>query len=278
MPTARSSPTVIIARTVHGDRVDAFVEWIARLVNAASRYPGYVDSFVQPPTAAHPNEWTVVYRFVDGPALERWLGSDERSDLLSEGEGLVDGDPREQILAGVQEDDEARIVSSYRLQPGTEGEHLMVHKRILDALERFPGFLNRELLDAVDDVQPETVVVLTFDSATNLHAWLESDERRDAIEDLDRITVGDLTTNVVGGFAGWFPSHPGSEPKKWKQALVVLAALFPVSLSVTWIRIQMWPDLPLAPSVLIANIVGIAILTWLLMPPMTRALSGWLRS
>ena len=277
MPEDRSSPTVIISRMVDTEQSDEFGAWIARLVNAAYRYPGYVDSFVQRPTATAPNEWTVVYRFSDSASLDHWLHSPERSELLNEGQHLVVGEPKEQVVAGVPEDDEARIVSSYRLRPGTEGEHLMIHKRMLDALADFPGFLERELLDAVDDIQPDTVVVLTFDSAAHLRAWLDSPERAGILADLDAITEGDLTTNVVGGFAGWFPAHQGMEPKKWKQALVVLLALFPTSLSATWVRIQLWPDLALAPSVLFANILGIIILTWLLMPPLTRILDGWLR-
>lgn len=153
----------------------------------------------------------------------------------------------------------------------------MVHKRMLDALEEFPGFRSREILDAVPGVQDETVVILTFDGPENLRRWLDSDDRRHILEDLDAITVGSLTTNVVGGFAGWFPSRPDrSEPARWKQALVILVALFPVSLTVALVRAWLFPGLPLVPSVLASNVIGIGVLTWLLMPALTRALRGWL--
>ena len=61
-------------------------------------------------------------------------------------------------------------------------------------------------------------------------------------------------------------------------ALVILAALFPVTLSISLLRVWLFPDLGLLPSVLIGNILGIIVLTWVLMPPLTRALGGWLRS
>lgn len=275
--SSRSSPTVIVSRTVRSDNDDAFAAWVAQLVNAAYRQPGYVDSFVERPTAGHPNEWTVVYRFVDAESLEQWLASDERRSLLEEGAHLVEGTPKEQVLAGVGETSEARIVSSYRLVDGAEGEHLLIHKRMLDALSSFPGFIEREILDAVEGVQDDTVVILTFASSEDLRRWLDSPERAAILEDLDRITEGRLTTNVVGGFAGWFPARGEQAVKKWKQALVILMALFPVSLVATLLRNQLAPDLPVVPSVLIANVVGIVILTWFLMPPLTRALDGWLR-
>jgi antibiotic biosynthesis monooxygenase (ABM) superfamily enzyme len=149
---------------------------------------------------------------------------------------------------------------------------------MLHALQAFPGFLERELLNTVEGIQPETVVVLTFDSSGNLQRWFDSEARRTILEDLERISEGELTTNVVGGFAGWFPSHEGSDPKKWKQALIILMALFPVSLSASWVRAQLWPELELARSVLFDNVVGIIVLTWVLMPPLTRTFDSWLRS
>ena len=278
MMQERSSPTVIVSRTVSPANEDAFATWVARLVNAAYRYPGYVDSFVERPTKGHPDEWTVVYRFESAEALDAWLSSSERLELIAEGRHLIEGDAKEQVLAGVPSDTEARVVSSYRLAPGREGEHLMIHKRMLDTLTSFRGFIDREILAAVEGVQDETVVVLTFDTPENLRTWLASDQRAELLNDLDEITIGALTTNVVGGFAGWFPHSGGGEPKKWKQALVVLGALFPVSLAASAFRAWAWPDMPLAPAVLFGNVVGVAILTWLLMPPLTKALDGWLRS
>lgn len=277
MTAARSSPTVIVSRTVDPANDDAFAGWVAQLVNAAYRQPGYVDSFVQRPTPGHPDEWTVVYRFTDAVSLDAWLDSAERRELLAAGGHLVEGAAREQVLAGTPADAEARVVSSYRLVPGTDARHVMVHKRMLDALDQFPGFRSREILDAVPGVQDETVVILTFDSPENLRRWLDSDDRQRVLEDLDAITVGSLTTNVVGGFAGWFPNRSdSSEPPKWKQALVILIALFPVSLTIALLRSWLVPDLPLVPTVLASNIIGIAVLTWLLMPGLTHALRDWL--
>lgn len=278
MAQRRSSPTVIVSRSVKPENEDAFASWVARLVNAAYRYPGYVDSFVQRPTTGHPDEWTVVYRFKDGEALGAWLSSSERLELMTEGADIIEGEAKEQVLAGVPSDTEARVVSSYRLQPGSDAEHIMIHKRMLDTLSSFPGFIEREILRAVEGVQDETVVILTFDTSENLRNWLDSAERAELLVSLDAITVGSLTTNVVGGFAGWFPRSVDGDPKKWKQALVVLGALFPVSLAASAFRAWVWPDLPLAPAVLFGNVVGVAVLTWVLMPPLTKVLDRWLRS
>jgi antibiotic biosynthesis monooxygenase (ABM) superfamily enzyme len=58
--------------------------------------------------------------------------------------------------------------------------------------------------------------------------------------------------------------------------VAVLLALYPTALSVGWVLRTVAPDLPFAVSMLIANIVGVAALTWLLMPLVTKALAPWL--
>jgi len=258
---------------------DAFGVWVSRLITAAYRTDGYVSAGVERPDATHPGEWLVVYRFEDGPSLDAWLASGPRQALLSEGSALFEGEAREQVIAGVPARDEVRVVSSYELRQGTETEHLLVHQRALDELQRFRGFIRREILDAVDGVQSETVVMLTFDSRANLIGWMESQERKSALMELEELTVGELTTSVVGGFAGWFPSEAETDPTpKWKQAIVVFIALYPTVIVTSQLGQWFWPDVNTYIAIFIGNVISIAILTWLLMPALTHRLRTWLNA
>jgi hypothetical protein len=274
----RRSPTVIVARTVERENEEAFSMWVTRLITAAYRSPGYVSAGLERPNEAHPDEWLVVYRFESGPALDAWLGSEERAALLSEGVGLYVGDAREQIVAGVAEKDEVRVVSSYRLKAGVDAEHIVFHQRMLDELQQFPGFKRREVLDAVPGVQPDTVVTLTFDTHANLQRWIDSDERARHLKALDALTEGKLTTSVVGGFAGWFPEDTATtSTPKWKQAVVVFIALYPTVIFTSYLARWYWPDLNLLVAIFVGNAISIAILTWMAMPPLTSGLAAWLR-
>jgi antibiotic biosynthesis monooxygenase (ABM) superfamily enzyme len=278
MTSDRGSPTVIVSRRVTTDNEDAFGVWVTRLITAAYRTPGYVSAGVERPDASHPGEWLVVYRFEDGDSLDGWLSSATRQALLREGEALVEGEAREQIVAGVPAHDEVRVVSSYQLRDGAHAEHLLFHQRVLDQLRGFPGFIGREILDAVEGVQSETVVMLTFDSRSNLVGWMESSERKAALAELETLTVGELTTTVVGGFAGWFPPAEGAGPTpKWKQAIVVLIALYPTVILTTQLGRWFWPDLNTYVAIFVGNVISIAILTWILMPALTHRLRSWLR-
>ncbi len=268
---------MIVSRRVKTENEDAFGVWVTRLITAAYRTDGYVSAGVERPDASHPGEWLVVYRFEDASSLDAWLSSATRQELLNEGATLFDGEAREQIVAGVPAHDEVRVVSSYRLRDGVQPEHLMFHQRVLDQLQRFPGFIRREILDAVDGVQSETVVMLTFDSRPHLISWMESPEREAALVELEALTIGELTTNIIGGFAGWFPSKDDVQSTpKWKQAVVVLLALYPTVIVTTQIGRWFWPDLNTYVAIFIGNVISIAILTWLLMPALTHRLRLWL--
>ncbi len=270
---------MIVSRRVTSENEDAFGVWVSRLITAAHRADGYVSIGVERPNEMHPGEWLIVYRFEDGPSLDAWLSSHERLELLGEGADLFEGEASEQVVAGVPAQDEIRVVSSYRLRDGVQPEHLLFHQRVLDELQHFNGFIRREILDAVDGVQSETVVMLTFDTREHLITWVESPERREALLELDSLTVGELKTTIVGGFAGWFPTsdHAPLTPK-WKQATVVLIALYPTVILTSQLGQWLWPDLNTYAAIFVGNVISIAILTWLLMPVLTHKMRSWLNS
>jgi antibiotic biosynthesis monooxygenase (ABM) superfamily enzyme len=56
----------------------------------------------------------------------------------------------------------------------------------------------------------------------------------------------------------------------------VLIALFPTVLALTLVRIEVAPDMNLVLSVFLGNVLSVAILSFFLMPWLTRLLAPWL--
>ena len=273
----RHQPTVIVARRALPGRERDLERWLRRLVARAAEAPGYVDAEVQPPNELHPDEWVVVYRFADQRTLARWMESSERSAMMASGADLVDGPAREQVVALAPHSDRVTAVSSVRVKPDEMAAFRALHGEILVALSSSAGFLRADLFEPVEGVQDETVVVLAFDSREHLDQWLASPERAGILGEMERHSDGERTVNVVGGFAGWFTPLGGADVRRWKSAVTVLAAIVPVSLLYTLLRISLFPDLHAAVATVIGNVVGIVVLTWLAMPWLTRRLDGWLR-
>ncbi|HEY3187205.1 MAG TPA: hypothetical protein VGJ70_07005 [Solirubrobacteraceae bacterium] len=167
------------------------------------------------------------------------------------------------------------LVSAVRLRPGTEAAHRSLHDAAVTRARQLGGLLHDELVPAIPGVQPETVALLRFEDRASLDRWLRAAERHAALGEMAKLVEGQRTITVLGGFGGWF-STASSEPRRWKQAAVVLAALVPVALAVTAARELMFPGLPLVAAVAATSAANVAVLTWLAMPVLTRRLEGWL--
>lgn len=269
---------IVARRVIAGGEAD-FREWHERIRAAAASHPGYISSDLQPPDAAHPDEWVTVYSFDSAAELDGWLASAERRELSAEARHLLIGAAREQRIASLRTAPEPlTVVFSQRIASDRHAEFLLLYDDVAERLSRFHGFLGSDLFPPVRDVQEEFVIVASFASRPDLDRWLESAERRTWVESAEALIEGDRTMNVVGGFGGWFPSvGPGPQgPKRWKQATAVLLALFPTALVTTLIRIELAPDMNVVAAVFVGNVIGVAALSFVLMPIVTRWLKPWL--
>ncbi|MEU0496828.1 antibiotic biosynthesis monooxygenase [Mycobacterium sp. NPDC006124] len=82
--------TVVVTHRVTPDCVADFLAWQERLRLAEARFEGFRGSEVFRPVEGIQNEWTTLYRFENESDLEKWLISDERRELLAEGEKFAD--------------------------------------------------------------------------------------------------------------------------------------------------------------------------------------------
>lgn len=78
--------TVAVSHHVRPEHVDEFLAWQDRLRIAESKFPGFRGTELFRPVAGVQEEWTTLYRFDNADNLDRWLLSDDRRQLLAEGE------------------------------------------------------------------------------------------------------------------------------------------------------------------------------------------------
>lgn len=272
-PDANQATVVISRRVVAGRDVD-FQRWLGRLRRAVEQAPGYAGAAFHPPQPEHPDEWLITYRFTSHASLEQWLTSPVRTDLIEQSGALVAGRPREQRLTVPSAN--VTLLSSVTLRPGAEREYRRMHDSGVLAARRLGGLVSAELLPSAGSAQPETVGLLTFSTTSDVERWLHSKERALALDAMAPLVEGDRTTNVVGGFAGWFAKTGSAEPKRWKQAVAVVAALVPVSVVLTLLRLAVAPGIALVPAIAIGSTANVIVLTWMIMPPLTTLLRPWL--
>ena len=260
-PTARRAPaTVIVSQRVKSGRDDDYRRWQDDVK----------------PTADH-GEWTVLYRFDSKPNLEAWLASSDRDQLLDRGADLFDAPPSQRVLLGAADQDFVAVVVSHPVAPGREDEFLAWQKR-LDEIERaFPGFGGSELFRPVPGVQEEWTSVFRFDTEEHLNNWLESPERKKLLDEGAEFQNFELH-RIASPFGSWFSfgDAGAGAPPQWKTAFAVLVGLYPLVVVLTLIIAKIWPDGALWQTLLLGNALSVPILTWVVMPIVTRGLRFWL--
>jgi antibiotic biosynthesis monooxygenase (ABM) superfamily enzyme len=273
------SATVVIAQRVRPGQAGEYSRWQTELNDQCRTFPGFEAAEVVPPVPGVQDDFVVVFRFDSPRHLDGWLRSEARQTLLGRGQALFAGEARQHVVAGAPPG--VGMVVSTRVKSGREHEYREWQATIDKEAARFAGFMGNEVFPPVPGLQDEWVVVVRFDSPTNLQGWLASDVRRRLVDEAARLWHEARVESFGGGFPGWFtagppgPSQPALPPN-WKQAMTVLLALYPTVMLLGLVLSPRLASLPLPLQMFLSNAASVAVLTWLLMPLVARGFGFWL--
>ena len=279
-PKAPKPATAIASHRVHPNKTAQYIEAQHAITEAARRSPGFVGTEVLSPVTGLQEEWVAIFRLESNEAMKQWLESAERGKLMEQIENSLIEPSRMLILAS---DDSTEppvaMVFTHRVADERVPDYLAWRRKAIAAQAHYPGYLATEFFEPHGKMD-EWVDVVRYDSLKDLEHWMESKERRDLLEELDSI-VESRHAHRVTGLEGWFamnrPGETATGPPSWKQALAVLFALYPTVMALTFLN-PLWRNQPLSVQMLFGNILSVALLTWLVMPAVSRLLDFWLSS
>ncbi|HET6665233.1 MAG TPA: antibiotic biosynthesis monooxygenase [Acidimicrobiales bacterium] len=166
-----------------------------------------------------------------------------------------------------------------RVKPGHEPFYDQFLAGINAAASRFPGHLGVEVFRPQTATAGEYRIVYRFDTGEHLRAWLDSDERAAWLERAEPHVMGPMRSRFVTGLETWFtvPDRPGiPPPPPYKMALLTWLTIFPLITLVVIALDPLLEKLALVPRLAVTTAVTVPIMTWLVMPRITRLLRGWL--
>ncbi|NEN04849.1 antibiotic biosynthesis monooxygenase [Diaminobutyricibacter tongyongensis] len=145
----------------------------------------------------------------------------------------------------------------------------------------YDGFLGSGWVRASSD-SDEWHMLYRFADARTLETWEASEDRADWLfEGRELVEVARVEKRT--GIEGWFdqpqPGEPAAPPR-WKQAVAIWLGFFPLNLLFTSLVngfVPGWHQLwPLA-TVLVTTLILTPIMTYVLLPFVTRMLHPWLQ-
>jgi uncharacterized protein len=165
------------------------------------------------------------------------------------------------------------------VKPGHETSYEQFLSGIIAAASEFPGYLGVEVFRPESATAGEYRIVYRFDNAEHLRRWLDSDEHAVWLRRAEPHVIGPMRTGFVTGLESWFtlPGGPGAPPPPpYKMALLTWIAIFPLITALVVALGPLLEGLPLVARLGITTAIAVPLMTWVVMPRVTRLLRRWL--
>ncbi|AWN24464.1 antibiotic biosynthesis monooxygenase [Deinococcus irradiatisoli] len=171
------------------------------------------------------------------------------------------------------------VVVRRRPLPGREAEFEASLRDLVARLESAPGHRGTGIVRPAAG-QREYTLVARFDSAEQAAEWEASGVRAEWLDLVEPFSDGQPLIERQPGLEFWF-TPPGSpalrQPPRWKMAVLTVLALYPVSLTFGLLLTPHLLTWPLALRTLLSAVLVVSVMTYLVMPFITRVFAGWLR-
>ena len=177
------------------------------------------------------------------------------------------------------DDPPVTAVASRRVKPGREREFEEWVHGIFAAANKFPGYLGSDVFRPSGPEDDEYTIVFRFDHESNLHAWEISQERQRWLDKSRPLLKEEEKVSILTGLETWFalPSKPAEPPPpRYKMALVTWIAVFPLISTIFFAFGPVLNQLPLLLRSLVLTVIMVTLMTYVVMPRMTRLFSFWL--
>lgn len=171
------------------------------------------------------------------------------------------------------------VVVSRRVRKGNQAAFETLSSEMTERASRFPGYLGTAMFRPASPDDPEYRIVFKFRDRKSLAAWEVSEERAELLEQIESLLVQPSEREVTSGIVTWFTlpgQNPVTPPPKWKMTIVSWLALYPAVTLVFILFGGLLIQVPLLLRTMLVTVVVMLLMSYVLMPRMTRWFAFWL--
>lgn len=169
-------------------------------------------------------------------------------------------------------------IISRRIKVGCETKFEAWQEKMGYAASQFPGFQGITVMRPTNPKQPEYAIILRFDSYPSLVQWQNSSIRKQLLQQVEGISIGESKIYQQKGLALWFTPKKAGSPPRYKMAMLLAGTVFTLTqLLAPQLKrlLQVFPFPALLTEFLVVCI-QVSLITYLILPTLTRVLSPWL--
>lgn len=170
------------------------------------------------------------------------------------------------------------VVVRRMVRSGSESAYEACVSRLIEQARTLPGYLGTHIQRPQ---APSRTYVSTFrfSSSETLEAFERSEIRAQFLREVLPFVETDAVWEKMTGLEFWFTPPPGTmvpQPSRFRMSLLLIAVVFVLVLSIGWgvgLVLQGWPY---PARLLVTLTVEVFLMTYVVMPRLTRRLAGWL--
>ena len=163
--------------------------------------------------------------------------------------------------------------------PGREAEYEDWLRETAEDAALFPGMMGVNFIRPDRTQQKDYVSIFRFDTYRHLREWEDSAQRSDGLKRVEELIEGEAQVRKATGLEFWFnlPDVPMNKaPSPHKMALVLIVVVFVLVVSINFGFGAWLSDLPMLVRIAMVVVVQVLLMTYVIMPQVTRLLKPWL--
>lgn len=171
------------------------------------------------------------------------------------------------------------VVVSRRVKPGREADYEKWLQRLIHEAGQLPGYLGTNIHRPGPSGPREYTSVFRFDSVDTLRGFEQSELRARYLREVSGLVESDAVWKKLTGLEFWFSPPPGTvvpQPSRWRMALVMIAVVYGLVLSIGQLVALAAGGLPMQVRLLVTITLEVFLMTYLIMPRLTRWLARWI--
>jgi antibiotic biosynthesis monooxygenase (ABM) superfamily enzyme len=175
------------------------------------------------------------------------------------------------------------VIIRRRVKPGAETHYEAWLQALQTDARQLPGYLGVTTQRPAPGGPREYVSAVRFDSLANLQGFERSALRRKHLARLGDWVEADAAWQTMTGLEFWFSPPPGTvvpQPSRPRMAVVMVVMVFTLVLLIGGAVNAIFAQLPFVTPypirLLVTITIEVVLMTWWLMPLVTRRLAHWI--
>jgi uncharacterized protein len=186
-------------------------------------------------------------------------------------------------MDGRAADETVTVVVTRRVKAGREADYEAWLARLQADARHLPGYLGVTTQRPAAGAPRDYVSVIRFASLADLRAFESGDLRARHLAEVGDLVEADAVWQRLTGLEFWFTPPPGTvvpQPSRSRMALLMIVVVFGLVLGIGTLVNALAARLPVAPPyplrLLLTITIEVLLMTYWLMPRLTRHLAGWI--